>query len=330
MDAAALYDDALVWDEHGGFEMHPGKPLRPMLEPWHAAGVDCLSISVGFDVQAPETVLQTIAWVRRRLAVDAPFARLAGTVEEVDRARADGQLAVFFDIEGMNVLGGRAEMVGLLYDLGVRHMNFAYNLNNLAGSGCHDADTGLTDFGRAAIDEMNRVGMVVDCSHSGYRTTMEAMERSAAPVIFSHSNPRALHDHDRNISDDQIRACAATGGVVGINGISLFLGVPTSTAAEVARHVAYVAELTSTDHVGICLDDAPEFKDAEAYDVIAAIPRAAEYWPAAAGYAPGINCLGVRHLPEVAAELARVGFDEADLRKILGLNFRRVAADVWK
>ena len=117
--------------------------------------------------------------------------------------------------------GQGRDKTGLYHRLGVRQALFADNLNNAAGGGCHDEDRGLTDFGRAVVQEMNRAGMLVDCSHSAYRTTMEAMEVSSAPVVFSHSNPKALWDHGRNIRDDQIKACAATGGVVGVNGLGL-------------------------------------------------------------------------------------------------------------
>ena len=86
-----------------------------------------------------------------------------------------------------------------------------------------EGKTGLTDFGKQVIKEMNRVGIVVDVSHMGYLATMGAFETSTSPVIFSHSNPKGLRDHPRNISDEQIKACAKTGGVVGINGIGNFL-----------------------------------------------------------------------------------------------------------
>lgn len=330
MDALEIYREALVWDDHGGFTVLPGQDLRPLLEPWHAAGVGYLSINVGFDAYPPAHVIETIDWLRRALPEQAPFARRVETVAEIDAARAEGRMAVTFDIEGMRVLDGRVDRIATLHDLGVRHMNFAYNLNSAAGSGCHDEDTGLTDLGRAAIDEMNRVGMVVDCTHCGYRTTMEAMARSTAPVNFTHSNPKALHAHGRNVTDDQIRACAATGGVVGINGIDLFLGVEKATPADVARAVAHVADLTSTDHVGLCLDDAPTFEDDGGADFLTDTPEADRYWPASEGYDRSLGCLNVRHLPEVAVDLARIGFDAQDLRKILGGNFRRVAEAVWK
>ncbi|MBF9029745.1 hypothetical protein HKCCE3408_04995 [Rhodobacterales bacterium HKCCE3408] len=330
MDAAAIYRDALVWDDHGGFAVLPGTPIGPFLDPWREARVDYLSICAGFDAWPPETTLQSLASLRHQIALEIPYATLVASLEEVAAARNAGRMAVTFDIEGMRVLGGRIEMVRMLYDLGVRHMNFAYNRNSAAGSGCHDEDIGLTDFGRAVIDEMNRVGMVIDCTHCGFRTTMEAMERSALPVNFTHSNPRALADHGRNIGNDQIRACAATGGVVGINGINLFLGVGTATPADVARHAAYVADLVGTEHVGLCLDDTPEFRIEGPVEFLSVTPDADAIWPASAGYGPGLSCLDIRRLPDVAAELLKIGFSDDDLRRVLGLNFARVARQVWK
>src|SRR5690606_34276467 len=104
-------------------------------------------------------------------------------------------------------------------------------------------DEGLSRFGVALIKEMNRVGMIVDCTHTGYRTSMEAMELSAAPTIFSHSLARALWDHERNVADDQIKACAATGGVIGMNGVGMFLGDNDGSPEKVADHIDYVAQL---------------------------------------------------------------------------------------
>lgn len=349
MDAAALYRETLVWDDHCGFEMLPDAPLAPLLTPWREAGVDYLSINVGYDVKPWTRTIENIAALRRRLPLEAPFCRLVSTVAEIDRARAEGKMAVTFDIEGMDALAGRADMVQFYYDLGVRHMLFAYNRNNLAGSGCHDEDSGLTAFGRDVIAEMNRVGMVVDCSHSGFKTTMAAMEHSSDPVVFSHSNSKSLVDHGRNITDEQIKGCAATGGVIGINGVSLFLGESDPTPAAVARHAAYVAELTGPEHVGLALDFAPEDEgaddgnavdgaetsdaetsDVETSDVSAAIARNPHYWPPGTGYEAGVSYLDIRRLPEVAQELAKVGFTQSDIAGILGGNFRRVAERVWK
>ena len=330
-EARALIEGTLVWDDHGGFEIFPDLDIAGQIAPWRAAGVDYLSLSVGLDPRPWTRTVENIAAVRRRLP---DWARLVHTVDEVDAARAEGLMALTFDIEGMNALGGNLDMVALYYDLGARHMNFAYNLNNAAGSGCHDVDTGLTDFGRAVIDEMNRVGMVVDCTHTGYRTTMEAMARSTAPVCFTHSNPRALHDHGRNIRDDQIRACAATGGVIGINGINLFLGEDAPRPETVATHIAYVAELVGAEHValaldyakGLAMDDAPE--DEAAYND--ALGLSPDYWPASEGYDAQIKCVPPRQMPEIVLALWARGFSDAEIAGVLGGNMRRLAETVWR
>ena len=324
-----------IWDDHCGFEMTPDAAIGPLLEPWRETGVNYFSINVCYDRVDWTRCLENIAALRRRIPLEAPWCRLVTSVAEIDAARDEGLAAATFDIEGMNALNGRLDLVQVYYDLGVRHMLFAYNRNNLAGGGCHDEDTGLTDFGRAVIDEMNRVGMVIDCSHSAYTTTMEAMQQSTAPVIFSHSNALALADHGRNIRDDQIRACADGGGVIGVNGLSLFLGDDGKAKAETAaRHVAYIADLVGHEHVGISLDFDPPIENGDgsgsSNNAQNAIEKDPEYWPPEAGYDRPIDFLPLNSLPGVCDELFHLGFTEPELAGILGGNFRRIAERVWK
>ena len=331
-NSRAFCEQNFIWDDHCGFEMTPDAAIGPLLEPWHDANIDYFSINVSYDPVHWTRCLENIAALRRRIPLEAPWCRLVTSVAEIDQARDEGLAAATFDIEGMNALNGRLDLVQAYYELGVRHMLFAYNRNNLAGGGCHDEDIGLTDFGRAVIDEMNRVGMVVDCSHTAYKTTMEAMQRSSEPVIFSHSNPIALADHGRNIRDDQILACAEGGGVIGINGLNLFLGDEGKAKAEtVARHVAYVAELTGPEHVGISLDYDPPMQYPPGTGGIAeALAENPLYWPPEEGYDRPIDFLPLDHMPRVCDELFRIGFSETDLLGILGGNFRRIATQVWK
>jgi len=206
---------------------------------------------------------------------------LVSNADEVRRAKQDQRMAITFDIEGMNALNGRIEMVQFYHALGVRQILFAYNLNNLAGGGCHDEDVGLTDFGRAVIDEMNRLGMFVDVTHCGHRTSIEAMEYSKCPVIFSHSNPRTLCNHERNITDDQIQACAATGGVIGIVGVGLFLGTEDISADILANNVDYLIDIAGPRHVGIGLDYPFPVEGAALHDVIQSHRNV---WPVERGY----------------------------------------------
>ncbi len=325
IDLDQLYADALVWDAHAGVFPNPGVDLN-LLEDWRLAGTDYVSINVGFDVMDWRETLATLA-AYRRWVVDHPESYvLASRVADIDRARAEGRFALSFDIEGMNALNGDINMVSLYHALGVRQMLFAYNLNNAAAGGCHDDDSGLTDFGRAVVREMNRVGMIVDCSHAGHRTTLDIMQESSQPVVFSHSNPVAVWQHQRNISDEQIRACAATGGVIGLNGMGIFLGDNVTDIDTMQRHVTYVSDLVGPEHIGIGFDYSPDID----VDIGVILRSRPDYWPAGQQYdSKDIKHAGPSQLPRLIAKLAARGFGENEIRGFLGENFRRVAASVW-
>jgi membrane dipeptidase len=324
-EAARLHQDALVWDDHGGFAF-TGPGSVDGLDRWRNAGVDYLSINVSFDVTPWTLGIEALSYYRQWVREHPELLLQAETVEDIHRAKREGKLAVTFDIEGMNALNGDLGMVELYYHLGVRHMLFAYNRNNLAGGGCHDQDIGLTAFGRDVVKEMNRLGMVVDCSHSAYRTTMEAMEASEAPVIFSHSNARRLWDHERNIHDDQIKACAATGGVIGVTGIGRFLGTKGATVEHLVEHIDHMVALVGPEHVGIGMDTI--FKKDDFSDFL---EKNRAFWPERQ-YPPGaaIGYIPPDDFPRVTQALIDRGYGEAAIRGILGENFLRIASQVWK
>jgi membrane dipeptidase len=322
--ARKLYGEALVWDDHSGFDPVGGAHRLENLQRWVKSGVHYLSVNVGYDVIDWQSSLAVLAGFRAWLQQRPTQYRLVRTADDILQARAEGRLAVSFDLEGMNALNGSADMVNVYYALGVRQMLFAYNLNNLVGGGCHDTDTGLTPLGRAVIREMNRVGMLVDCSHSAYRTTMEAMEGSEAPVIFSHSCAQAVWRHGRNITDEQIKACARTGGVVGINGIGNFLGRNDISSQTFVDHVAHVAGLVGAAHVGISLDYAFDAENVD--DLVSGNSR---YWPKEE-YPAASLYLPPEQLPEIVETMLQRGFSDAEVIAILGGNFLRVARAVWK
>ncbi|WP_292617677.1 membrane dipeptidase [Mesorhizobium sp.] len=251
---------------------------------------------------------------------------LVSSADEILAAKAQGKLAVTFDIEGMNALDGRIEMVEFYHGLGVRQMLFAYNRNNLAGGGCHDEDPGLTAFGRQVIDEMNRLGMFVDVSHTGYRTTMDVMEYTDRPVIFSHSNPKALCAHGRNITDEQIKACARTGGIVGVVGLSRFLGEARTDSERLADHVEYLIDLAGPRHVGIGLDHAFPVEIEGIDDIIASNPH---FWPKSE-YAGETTYSAPAQMKELTEVLLRRGQPEGAVRDVIGGNFMRLAREIWK
>ena len=316
-------DEALfIWDNHSGFG-YVGPDDIAALDLWRHAGVGYLSVDVGYDAVPWSTTIKAIADYTRRIEARSDMV-LCATLADVRAARLAGKMAVTYDIEGMGALNGDLAMVEFYYRQGVRQMLIAYNINNDAGGGCHDTDKGLTDFGRAVIAEMNRVGMVVDCAHSGIRSGLEAMRLSTKPCIFSHANARALRDHERNITDEQIKAVAATGGVVGVNGLSDFLGEGPAKVESLVAHIDYMVRLVGPDHVGIGLDYDPT--NGPVMDE--AIAR--KYWPPRQ-YPSGLNASYVppSALPDVAARLRAMGYKEAAVRAIMGGNFMRVASRVW-
>ncbi len=325
IDLQGLYSEALVWDAHAGVFPSPEVDLN-LLDDWRHNGAGYVSINVGFDVMDWREIMATLAAYRRWVVDNSDRFVLANQTGDIDRARTDNKFALSFDIEGMNALNDDINMISLYHALGVRQMLFAYNLNNNAAGGCHDADTGLTDFGRAVVREMNRVGMIVDCSHAAYTTTLDIMDESSKPVVFSHSNPRALWDHQRNINDEQIHACAATGGVIGLNGMGIFLGDNDIRVDTMVKHVLYVSELVGTRHIGFGFDYSPSID----VDIGVILRSRPDYWPAGQQYdTRDIKHAGPQLLPALIEALADAGFNEADIRGFLGENFRRVASLAW-
>lgn len=324
--AADVLASNLVWDNHACMPLRPhDQAFLSQLERWKRIGADVVFLNVGFGDCGIEAHIRTIANFRHWVQVHSDKYVIIQTVDDIERARVSGRIAIGFDIEGANAIADQTSLIQLYYDLGVRWMLIAYNRNNRVGGGCQDDDTGLTAFGRDVIDEMARVGMVVCCSHTGFKTTMDVMEYSSKPVILSHSNPRALHDHPRNVTDDAMRACARTGGVVGLNGIGIFLGNNDNSTNTFVRHVDYVVELLGPDHVALGIDYAVDQKEVEEH-----IAKMRAVFPAGLGYEVGVRMIPPEQLPEIVDRLLQLGYTENDLRGLLGANLLRVAESVWK
>ena len=324
-DMKKLCTQSFIWDAHAGVFPNSEIDLN-LLDSWRNNSVDFVSINVGFDLMDWQQTLSTLAAYRNWVLANDDRYILASTIDDVENAEKSGKLAIAFDIEGMNALNGDINMVGLYHNLGVRQMLFAYNLNNDAAGGCHDEDIGLTSFGRDIAEEMNRVGMVIDCSHTSLKTTMDIMEQTAKPVVFSHSNPTAIWKHQRNITDEQIKACAQTGGVIGINGMGIFLGNNDITTDTILQHICYISELVGACHVGLGFDYSPQI-DIDVGSILAGRP---DFWPDGNGYdTPGIKHAGPSQLLEIISELSVLGFNKNEIKGILGENFKRLASVVW-
>ena len=319
--AQEIHERALVWDTHACFPLKPNSDLTD-LKRYKQSGVNFVSLNIGMDMDSFENVIQVLAGFRNHLAAHPEEYVLALTVKDILDAKASGRLAVAFDLEGSEPLLGNINLISFYYDLGVRQMLLAYNKDNRASGGCMEGNIGLTDFGGDVIREMNRVGMVVDVSHMSHRATMDAFETSTKPVIFSHSNPKGLRAHARNISDEQIQACAKTGGVVGINGIGDFLG---GTSSElIVKNIEYVMDLVGHEHVGLGLDYVVDKQELIEY-----IEGNPDVFPPEK-FKDYLSFAEPEQIPEFTELLYQKGYSEQIISGVLGGNFLRVAKEVWK
>jgi membrane dipeptidase len=267
--------------------------------------------------------LSQIAFTRRWLNERGDRFMLAGTADDIQEARTSGRLAIAFDVEGMAPIGHDPDLVEPLYALGVRWMLVAYNLPNEAGGGCMDVDPGLSKRGLEIIAEMNRVGMVVCCSHTGKRTALDTIHASSDPVIFSHSNPSGHYPHVRNIDDELMAACARRGGVIGLNGLGPFLGTNGDVVHELANHILYAVEKIGAEHIGLGLDYVFDTEELEAH------ARANPHlFPP--GAEANVRMVAPEDLERLTDRLLAAGLGEADIKAILGGNWLRIARTVWK
>lgn len=315
-----LSSQPIRWDAHGCPPFKIGADLS-FLKRYKNSGVNFLSLNVGFDLTSQEETLAIINYFHQWIKKHNDEYVIVESVNEIFEMQMNNKLSIAFDIEGCNVLNDDLEMVETIYRLGVKQMLFAYNNNNSAGGGCFDEDIGLSKFGRQLVRKCNEVGMVVDCSHVGYRTSMEIMELSTHPIVFSHSNPMGVLNHPRNILDEQIFACAAQNGVIGINGIGIFLGNNNVCSEKIVEHIDYIVQKVGSEHVGIGLDCLFAPEEVETY--IQSNPS----------YFPDEQVVAIAQ-PEQFSEIGRLlmarGYVDNDINNILGENFLRVAKAVWK
>jgi membrane dipeptidase len=329
--AEELLKKTVVWDNHACMPLRPGDTsFLPQLERVRNAGINIISLNVSLDVTDPNDAFQVIATFRHWVRQNAEHYVLADTVRDIESAKRTGRLAVIFDIEGGNAVAAHPGLVEIFYRLGVRWMLFAYNKNNKLGGGCMDDDIGLTAYGRQIIDEMERVGMVLCCTHIGHRTAREAIEYSRKPVIFSHSNPSAIYPHVRNIPDDLMKACARSGGVVNINGVGMFLGngpegIGDDSTETVVRHIDYAVQVVGPQHVGLGLDYV--FDISELKELVQTYP---ESFPASLRQPRSYLQVEPERFPIIAERLLDKGYGAAEVQGIMGHNNLRVAREVWR
>lgn len=286
-----------------------------------AAGYGVVGLTVGGGSGGRAATERSIAAVQALVDREPDQYRLVRGIDDVEAAQRSGQLALELNLQGADPLEGRLEAVAELHALGIRQIGLVWNADNALGCSAMSAtDHGLTDLGRSFVREMNRVGVLVDGSHAGRRTTLEAMEASEHPVVFSHANVAALRASPKNLDDDQIRLCAGRGGVIGVSGFGTYLDDRAAPVEAMFRQVDYLCERIGHRHVGLGLDFVRD--PAPLWEKVRAHP---ELWPdvVESRFFPPEEVSGLE------ARMLRAGYTEAQVAAILGDNWKRVSAQVW-
>lgn len=249
---------------------------------------------------------------------------------DIRAAKEEGRTAIVLGFQNTSAFEDRLGAVEIFKDSGVGIAQLAYNTQNLAGAGCYESrDSGLSDFGRELVAEMNRVGMLIDLSHVGVQTSEEAIRESAKPVALTHCLPSGLKAHPRNKTDAQLRAVADGGGVVGVTMFPPFLprGVD-STVDDYVAAIDYVVRLVGEDAVAIGTD----FTQGHGADFFEWITHDKGHARKLTEFGTIANPRGLRTIgefPNLTAAMNRAGWSGARVRKVMGENWLRLLAEVW-
>jgi membrane dipeptidase len=309
---------------------HPFGPKD--IAEFKASGITGFHHSIGIGGPAAKTdALDFLASYQGWVGRQADEFTLVGTVADLDHAKAEGKAAIIMGLQNADQFQ-TVDDVKYFYRLGLRCAQLTYNSQNLIGSGSTDRiDGGVSDFGEEIIQAMNKAGMLVDTSHCGDRTTLDAIALSPKPIAITHSNCKAIAAHPRNKSDEVIRKLAAKGGVMGISGVRMFVSTkdPT-TVANMVDHIDHVVKLVGIEHVGIGSD-----ADLNGYDDMPPdqYKQLKASYKASYAFRDKIDIDGFDHpqkIFDLTDELIRRGYSDANIRLVLGGNFRRLLGATWE
>lgn len=314
--------------------------LAEYLGGWRASGVTCIFQNAGQECQDPMRLLKRLAHFTYTTDHLRDHVAKAATPADIEAVKAAGKHCLYFTGNGVPLtqdwlsIPDELRYLKIFYHLGIRMMHLTYQRRNMIGDGCAEtSNAGLSDFGRAVIAEMNRVGVIPDCAHSGWQTSLEAAKVSTKPVVASHSTAAALHPHIRSKPDEVIRALADSGGYIGICCISRFLRGKGDLNAFL-DHIDHVAKTFGTDHVAIGTDIAYTSRNSAAENkkaAVAGLRRKREdfrsLWPKDDYVASEEADLSLSwtNWPLYTVGLVQRGYSDDDIRKILGGNVMRVA-----
>jgi membrane dipeptidase len=335
-DSAQLHRDAVVVDTHNDLALtlamrgigDRGTLRGRWIPQLREGGVDVQVCPVYTAPTIPEAqlreTLRQIAFLKKEAGENPDDVQLCLTGAEIDTAVADGKIALVLAMEGAAAIGFDEVLVELFYELGVRMVSYTHMGRTALADGSGEDATGsrLTRAGVAVFHELERLGVVFDVSHLGAAGVEHVLELATRPLIASHSAARALQDHHRNLTDDQLRAIAATGGVVGINLLACFIDPARPTIDRIVDHYEHMVGVIGIEHVGV----GPDFIS-DIYD---------DLYPthlnlSMEGLDSRLNVpdlYSTYHLPNLTAAFLARGWSESDVRLVLGENFLRVFRQV--
>lgn len=276
-------------------------------------------------------VLERIGVMQKWIEDNADRFTLATTVQHLREAKDAGKVAIMMNSQSMDMLDENLAYVQKYWDLGIRQMNFSYNQTGAysAGMVANDPlimDAGMTELGYKVVAEMNRVGMIVDCSHSSWQTCIDAAEITTKPMMISHSNSAALYDNYRNVSSEAIRAVAATGGVICVNFLGGFLNPQGSaTPKSIAKHIDFIGQMVGKQATCFGVDYVENYGVA-----LDPIIRNPEKYPPAQGYGLPTQMAPPSDVWAVARVLEEEhGWSADDILGLMGGNLMRLYEANW-
>lgn len=303
---------------------------RPVIEQVRSGGVDVVHATVGVweDLAGAMT---RIGAFRHLVRTNDDVIRIVRSVVEIERAVADGVLAVLLGFQNSSMLGDDPEMAQIFADVGVRVVQLTYNIANHLGSSCWEpTDGGLTRLGRRMVQALDDAGVLIDISHVGSVTGRQAAELSRNPIAITHGNPRSFCDSPRNKADDVIDAVAAGGGVIGCTLYPLFMGGADTTRRQYCQMLADLSERIGVEHVAIGSDavlgweaDALGWMRSGRWDRPTTPDEIPDFPPWPTWFD------GPKDFPSLAAGLDDVGFTPDERNAVLGGNWMRVFGQVF-
>jgi membrane dipeptidase len=296
-------------------------------------GVTAINATIAVWEGYAEAMDNVAAWIHRFGERRANLSQVTGVQDILDSKR-DGKTGVILGWQNASPIENDLDRLDLFYRLGVRVIQLTYNERNLLGNGCWERnDDGLSHFGADAVREMNRLGILIDLSHVGDRTTLDAIELSDQPVACTHANARSFFGNQRNKTDDALRLIAEKGGVIGATSWPPFLRNGwESTLEDFADAIEDMVERVGIDHVGIG-SDYTQGQTKEWFDVLMSqqgtklLDRRHEY-PDVPGHPVGLETPD--KMPAIADALVSRGFAADEITKILGGNWLRLLTQVWR